>query len=152
MASRHGAMANRRSSFLALLAMLAVLGLAGGEVRAADVHAADPRWPPVSLENPRHFVPRDGATLYRIVCQACHMADARGAQGAGMYPALAQDLRLKAAAYPVHVVLTGQHAMPAFGSLLDDEQVAAVVDFVRSNFGNHYTDKTPVSLVKALRP
>lgn len=133
------------------LQIVCLVLLAGVGCLTGITQAADPAWPPVSLESPTHFVPRDGATLYRVVCQGCHMSDAKGAQGAAKYPALAQNPRLKAAAYPVHVVLEGQHAMPRFGLLLDDEQVAAVVDYVRSNFGNRYHDKTPVSLVKALR-
>lgn len=39
---------------------------------------------------PSRFVPRDGATLYRPSCQACHMAAGQGAAGAGIYPALAK--------------------------------------------------------------
>jgi mono/diheme cytochrome c family protein len=128
--------------------MLLVLLLLGASSLA---QAADEPWRPASLANPGHFVPTDGATLYRIVCQGCHQADAKGAQGAGNYPALAKNPRLQIATYPINIVLNGLHAMPRFGGELNDEQVAALVDYVRSNFGNHYNDKTPVSLVKALR-
>jgi mono/diheme cytochrome c family protein len=131
-----------RAHALLLLTVLALL---------SSARADDAPWPPVSLADPQHFVPRDGATLYRIVCQGCHMADAKGTPGTGFYPALAQNPRLQSAGYPITLVLNGLRAMPRFGSQLDDEQVAAVVDFVRANFGNHYTDKTPASLVKTLR-
>jgi mono/diheme cytochrome c family protein len=113
--------------------------------------AANESWPPVSLADPRHFVPTDGATLYRIVCQGCHMPGGAGAQGAGSYPALAKNPHLQISTYPASIVLNGLHAMPRFGGQLSDQQVAAVVDYVRSHFGNHYQDKIPVSLVSALR-
>jgi mono/diheme cytochrome c family protein len=53
------------------------------------------------------------------------MAEAQGAVGAGAYPALADDPKLAAAGY--QVLVNGSKGMPAFGALLDDEQVAAVV-------------------------
>jgi mono/diheme cytochrome c family protein len=42
--------------------------------------------------------------------------------------------------------------MPPFGALLDDEQVAAVVNYVRSHFGNSYWDRLSPADVKAARP
>jgi mono/diheme cytochrome c family protein len=98
------------------------------------------------------FVMRDGQAIYENVCQACHMADAKGAAGSGRYPALAANPRLAAAAYPVRIVVLGQKGMPAFGSLFDDEQVAAVVTYVRTHFGNAYAAPVTVAQVKAQRP
>jgi mono/diheme cytochrome c family protein len=79
------------------------------------------------------------------------MPNAQGAVGAGAYPALAGDKRLAAKAYPELVVLRGQKAMPAFGPSFSDAQVAAVVNYVRTHFGNSYTDGVTVEDVKALR-
>jgi mono/diheme cytochrome c family protein len=79
------------------------------------------------------------------------MPDAKGAVGAGAYPALAANRKLVAKAYPVLVVLRGQKAMPAFGASLTDAQVAAVVNYVRAHFGNHYNDSVTLDDVKALR-
>jgi len=92
-----------------------------------------------------------GEALYQGVCQGCHMPDAKGAVGAGAYPALAANRKLVAKAYPVLVVLRGQKAMPAFGASLTDAQVAAVVNYVRAHFGNHYNDSVTLDDVKALR-
>ena len=80
------------------------------------------------------------------------MADARGATGAGTYPALAADAKLEAAGYAVLVVVQGQRAMPPFGYALSDEQIAAVVNYVRTHFGNGYKDEITVADVKAARP
>ena len=95
---------------------------------------------------------RDGEVIYRTVCQGCHMPDAQGAVGAGAYPALAADAKLAEAEYPVLVVVNGSKGMPPFGALLDDEQVAAVVNYVRSHFGNSHTDRLSPADVKAARP
>ena len=41
--------------------------------------------------------------------------------------------------------------MPPFGRQLDDEQVAAVVNYVRTHFGNDYRDNVSAADVKAAR-
>jgi len=93
----------------------------------------------------------NGEQVYRAICQGCHMADAKGAQGAGSYPALAENPRLGAAGYPALVVLNGKNGMPPFRRYLDDAQIASVVNFVRTNFGNSYTDVLSADEVKKLR-
>jgi mono/diheme cytochrome c family protein len=97
------------------------------------------------------FAARDGKTLYSSICQGCHMPDAKGAVGAGAYPALAKDENLQTAGYPISLVLYGQNAMPGFGGFMDDAQVAAVVNYLRSNFGNDYKDQISADDVKAVR-
>ena len=92
-----------------------------------------------------------GEAIYKGVCQGCHMPDAKGAVGAGAYPALAKNARLETAAYPVSIVLKGQKAMPFFFMQLDDQQVADVVNYVRTHFGNNYRDKVKPQDVKLLR-
>jgi mono/diheme cytochrome c family protein len=92
-----------------------------------------------------------GEDLFKNICQGCHMPDAKGAIGAGAYPALASNPRLAAAVYPINVVLHGQRAMPPFGESLNDEQIANVINYVRSHFGNHYRDQVSAEAVKARR-
>ena len=86
------------------------------------------------------FTEQTGEALYANVCQACHMDQGQGAVGAGKYPALAKNEKLEAGGYAVSVILHGQNAMPPVGQMMSDDQVAAVVNYVRTNFGNHYTD------------
>jgi len=93
----------------------------------------------------------DGEHVYRTICQSCHMADGQGAQGAGTYPALAKNARLASSLYPVQVVLDGRSGMPSFRQMLNDEKVAAVVNFVRTSFGNSYADRVSPEDVKKLR-
>jgi mono/diheme cytochrome c family protein len=97
------------------------------------------------------FPQQSGEDLFKNICQGCHMPDAKGAIGAGAYPALADNPRLKAAIYPVVVVLHGQRAMPSFGDSLNDEQIANVINYVRTHFGNHYKDQVSPQAVKAQR-
>ena len=97
------------------------------------------------------FVHKDGATIFRAVCQGCHMPDAKGATGAGTYPALAANPKLASAAYPALTVIKGRHGMPAFGEYLTDAQVAEIVNYVRTHFDNHYTDALSAEDVRKLR-
>ncbi len=92
-----------------------------------------------------------GEAIYKGVCQGCHMPDAKGAAGAGAYPALAANPKLKAAAYPLLVVTRGQRAMPEFGSALTDAQIAEVVGYIRANF-NAYKDPVAAADVAKFRP
>lgn len=104
-----------------------------------------------TFSSPTRFVPRDGEVLYRSSCQACHMAEGQGAAGAGTYPALAGNAKLRTAKYPVFLVVNGTRAMPPFGDQMDDEQIAAVVNYLRTHFGNAYTDAVSPADVKAAR-
>ena len=97
------------------------------------------------------FPQQTGEDLYTHICQGCHMPDAKGAIGAGAYPALASNPRLAAAIYPITVVLRGQRAMISLGESLDDQQVAAVLNYVRTHFGNRYKDVVTPAMVAARR-
>jgi mono/diheme cytochrome c family protein len=98
------------------------------------------------------FTEQSGEQLFANVCQGCHMPDARGALGAGTYPSLAGNKNLEAGGYPVYVVVRGQRAMPPFGAMMSDDQVAAVVNYLRTHFGNDYKDAVTAEDVKVVRP
>lgn len=97
------------------------------------------------------FTEQGGEALYKGICQGCHMPNAQGAVGAGIYPALAKDPKLEVAGYPIIVVVNGQKAMPGFGNMLNDQQIADVINYVRTHFGNNYKDKVTPADVKAAR-
>jgi mono/diheme cytochrome c family protein len=97
------------------------------------------------------FVEMSGEELFANVCRACHMSDAKGAAGAGTYPSLAGNRNLEASGYPVTVVVNGQRAMPPFGAMMSDDQVAAVVNYLRTHFGNNYQDAVTAEDVKIVR-
>jgi len=112
---------------LALVALMAALALPA----LADEPGPGGSRPPV---------PKDGADLYRIYCQVCHMPDARGAAGAGMFPALAGNARLGTAQYAIYLVAKGKGGMPNFNESLSAGQIADVVNYIRTYFGNDYKD------------
>ena len=120
--------------------------LAFSQTGAAWADASGP-----TFGNPFLFTEQGGEAIYRWVCAGCHMPDGTGASGAGTYPSLADDPRLAASGYPIAMVLKGQKAMPPFGSLLTNEQVAAVVTYVRTHFGNGFTDAPTAANVAAER-
>ncbi len=97
------------------------------------------------------FSETTGEALYASICQACHMPDGKGATGAGTYPAVVGDQNLAAAGYPVTVVLHGLRGMPPVGYFMTDDQVTAVVNYVRTHFGNNYLDAVNPAEVKAAR-
>ena len=90
------------------------------------------------------------------------MPDGRGASGAGHYPALAGDRALMSPQFMALTLIEGRRNMPAFGGIsqegfsyivptLDDEQIAAVTNYVRSHLGNHFQGTITAADVKALR-
>jgi mono/diheme cytochrome c family protein len=114
---------------------------------------AGPTPPPPTRASRRGglFPFQGGEAIYQGVCQGCHMPDAKGAVGAGAYPALAKNENLETAAYPVTIVLKGQKAMPPLGANFSDQQIADVVNYVRTHFGNKYRDKVKPEDVKLQR-
>ena len=107
------------------------------------------------------FDTTDGRQIYEAICQGCHQEAAQGAVGAGRYPALAKDPTLASRQYMALTLLMGRRNMPAFGAkhaigfagpavTLTEEQIAAVINYVRTHFGNHYTDPVTAAEVHAL--
>ena len=88
-----------------------------------------------------------GKTVYEVRCASCH-----GAQGEGKpphYPPLAgnQSIQMESAVNAVRMVLNGgfppgtagnpmPYGMPPFASALSDNEVAGVVSYIRTSWGN----------------
>jgi mono/diheme cytochrome c family protein len=97
------------------------------------------------------FVEMTGEELFANVCQGCHMPDAAGATGAGSYPSLIANKNLETSGYAVYLVVNGRRGMPSFGDMMTDGQVAAVVNYLRTHFGNNYQDAVTAKDVKDVR-
>lgn len=93
----------------------------------------------------------DGADLYNSVCSGCHMPDGQGAVGAGKYPALANSDFVESPDAVIAWILNGYRAMPPLGGIMDDAQVAAIVNYVRHDLGNTYEGETTAEDVAAAR-
>jgi mono/diheme cytochrome c family protein len=105
-----------------------------------------------SLSTGFRFTEQTGEQLFASSCQGCHMPDGHGASGAGTYPSLSKDSNLESLGYPVYVIVRGQKAMPPIGMMMSDDQVASVVNYLRTHFGNQYTDAVTAEDVKRVRP
>jgi mono/diheme cytochrome c family protein len=95
-----------------------------------------------------------GAKVYSEQCAICH-----GAQGRGeptRYPGLAanQSIEMESPVNPIRMVLNGgfppgtpgnpmPYGMPPFAQSLSNDEVAAVVSYIRSSWGNHGTPISP---------
>ena len=103
--------------------------------RAADALRADTR----TLDH--------GATVYDKQCVQCHGEQGEGVAGA--YPRLAGNraVTMESPANLVHVVLEGgfppatpgnprPFGMPPLATTLNDDDIAAVLSFIRSSWGN----------------
>ena len=88
-----------------------------------------------------------GGAIYRDVCSGCHAIDGEGVPE--LFPALASSSSVRSddPASLIRVILRGARsvatateptapAMPAFGWQLDDEQLAAVVTYIRNSWGS----------------
>jgi mono/diheme cytochrome c family protein len=149
-----GAVRLRKRAPLAALA--AVLALAAGGARPDTTVGV------VGIFGAGHLASTSGEVIYQQICQGCHMPDGRGASGAGHYPALAGDRALLSAQFMALTLIEGRRNMPAFGGksqegfsyivpTLDDEQIAAVTNYVRTHFGNQFKGTINAADVKALR-
>jgi mono/diheme cytochrome c family protein len=100
---------------------------------------------------------RMGATIYKDQCMACHKEDGGGVPR--VYPALAgnQSVTRDVAINPIRMVLHGgyppstegnphPYGMPPFSSFLSDEEVAAVVSYIRNEWGNKASVISPLEV------
>ena len=94
-----------------------------------------------------HAEPPDGRAVFHTQCIACHQPDGKGVPA--QFPPLAGNTDIFLARdFPARVVLFGlsgkievkgqviDGAMPPLGDVLKDEEIAAVVTYVRGAFGN----------------
>jgi mono/diheme cytochrome c family protein len=76
-----------------------------------------------------------GEQLFNDNCAACHQKTGAGVKGA--FPALAGDKFVTGApAVVATTVLVGRGGMPAFRNDLSDDQLAAILSYIRSAWGN----------------
>lgn len=106
--------------------------------------------PAVAAPDTKRLDEPPGAVTYREVCQACHMANAKGAVGAGRITSLAGNPNLAYPEYPIAVVTGGKGGMPWFRGGLTDQQIADVIGYVRTHFGNKYRAKVTAAQVAEL--
>jgi mono/diheme cytochrome c family protein len=121
--------------------------------KAAEKHAG------VQVSGNAKPILEKGARLYEKHCAACHGVDGKGAPPA--YPPLAgaRSLTTRSSINSIRIVLNGgyppstagnprPYGMPAFRMLLNEEEVAAVVSYARSAWGNQGGLVSPVDVAR----
>ena len=91
----------------------------------------------------------DGAKLFAQNCSACHQLTGKGVPGA--FPALAGDQFAQGSPKAVStLLLNGRGGMPSFRNDLSNQQIASILTYVRSAWGNHASpiDKATVSAAR----
>jgi mono/diheme cytochrome c family protein len=99
---------------------------------------------PIAADDPQM---KAGAAIYRDQCSACHQIDGKGV--ANLFPALAGSSQARSddPATAIRVILQGARSvatkdeptgpgMPSFAWQLTDDQVAAVVTYIRNAWGS----------------
>lgn len=107
----------------------------------------DQRVPPLAQGASPPQAGVDGRQLYVAKCQACHQAGGQGLPG--VFPPLAGSSWVSGAPeVPVQILLHGLNgpievagatyngSMPTFGGQMTDAEIAAVLSFVRTEWGN----------------
>lgn len=117
---------------------------------SAEDFTVKPEWQKLFADDD-HFSTTSGKELYQTMCQACHMPDGQGASAAGDYPSFVGDERLRTPYYAIDVVLNGLRGMPDFGDKLSNEQIAGVVNYLRTNFGNQLEGNATAENVAQIR-
>jgi len=141
---------NARNVRYCLASAIAVLAVVAAQNAQAQSSATPTSVQPIFSVGPK-FQQANGDAIYQSLCQGCHMPQGEGAKGAGTYPSLAGNKKLEAAGYAVYLVVNGQRGMPPFGEMMSDGQVAEVVNYVRTHFGNNFTDAVTAADVKQVR-
>ena len=133
-----------------LFALLAVALIVSAPV-VSPVAADDASSKSSAMSRGWEFGEQGGAELFSNVCAACHQPDAKGAVGAAAYPPLADDKKLVSTEFVLTVLLRGLKGMPPVGEMMSDVQVADVVTYVRTHFGNAYPGTVSAADASAAR-
>jgi mono/diheme cytochrome c family protein len=103
---------------------------------------------------------KKGKAIYENTCSQCHQPNGRGLPGA--FPPMSGNASLgkldvaittvkKGHSGPIHV--EGEQydeSMPPIGASLSNEQLAAVLTYVRNSWGNHFGGVTAAEVAKVL--
>jgi mono/diheme cytochrome c family protein len=131
-----------------------ILGIAAALVAAgtaAPLMADEASSKNIVMSKGWEFTEQGGAEVFKNVCAACHQPDAEGAIGAAAYPPLAANKKLQSTEFVLAVLFAGLRGMPPVASMMSDEQVADVINYVRTHFGNGYADAISAGDVAAAR-
>lgn len=150
----------RRRHFLntvvAGLALCALMACSGGADTSSSANAETEATPPAEESLNVGKLMNRGRVIYQQQCLACHMADGQGVTGT--HPPVAGADFVNGEVRPlVRYMLYGADAVPArpaYDSFLEmpvydwlkDEELAAVLTYIRQSFGNDAAPVTPATV------
>jgi mono/diheme cytochrome c family protein len=109
--------------------------------------------PPLNAEEQKRF--EQGQEIYRNICSGCHQPDGQGREK--LAPSLVASPYVTAdPSIGVRIILSGKEGkiglMPPQGAVLSDEQIAAVLTYIRREWGHTASPVAPadVSEVRGL--
>jgi cytochrome c oxidase cbb3-type subunit 2 len=146
---------HRAEALVAYLASLkqpplpgAEVATSGGQAMAGPATAASAPASAGATSPAGGYDAAKGAALFTANCSACHQANGEGLPGA--FPSLKNDAVVNKddATKHIQVVLQGLHdakvsgvvyssPMPPFAGTLSDAEIADIIDYERSSWGNH---------------
>ncbi|HEV7165253.1 MAG: cytochrome c oxidase subunit II [Gammaproteobacteria bacterium] len=92
-----------------------------------------------------------GKQVYDQNCASCHMPDGKGNPALGAKAIAGGEIPNGPLAAHIALVLKGKGIMPAWGTMLSDLDLAAVITYERNAFGNHKGDLVKPEDIKAAR-
>jgi mono/diheme cytochrome c family protein/glucose/arabinose dehydrogenase len=146
------AVSREPAALTALAAGTTDLAKRAGAVLARVVWPGKPGAPaPVAPLSPAETARFEaGREIYRNICQQCHQPDGRGQER--LAPSLVgSDFLLAAPVIPIRVLLNGKEGevglMPPLGATLSDSEIAAVLTYVRREWGQPGSPVDPSAVV-----
>jgi mono/diheme cytochrome c family protein len=115
--------------------LLLVTVLLGLLIPACNTHTERP-------PNPEELI-SEGQQIYLEFCAECHQEDGTG--WSTLYPRLAGNpiVTLHDPEPIIDTVLYGQGSMMSFREKINNEQIAAVLSYIRNSWGNHAPAVSP---------
>ncbi len=128
--------------FLLILVVAGWFSFYGDTSASAEVTNIEPIAKPSRPEAPAGGAV-DGAAIFAENCASCHGPNGEG-QG-DVFPALAGNANLADTDMVIDTVLRGRQgtAMVPWGEQMNDDQIAAVINYVLSAWGNDFGSVTP---------
>lgn len=105
-------------------------------------------------ENAPTTIQADGKALFEGTCAVCHQSSGEGMKGA--FPPLkgADVVNDDDATLHIKIILEGYNALPQYGAMppfkdrFNDEEVAAIINYERTSWGNHGKTISPEEVTK----
>jgi mono/diheme cytochrome c family protein len=110
---------------------------------------AAPAAVPLSMAEQARF--NAGREVYQNLCAACHQPNGRGLERVAP-PLVGSELALSAPGVPIRILMNGKEGsvglMPPLGFTLSDDQIAAVLTYIRHEWGQSASAVDPAEVAK----